>query len=77
MKKKTNHWAVDLVNAVQYDTYTKNEVISMLEALRQRCAEEATMVEDKSHHWMCPHYNIDREALRKIDVHQFIPPLTK
>lgn len=47
--------------------YTAEDCAKMLEDLRQRCAEEAKTVVT----WSI------MEAIEKIDVHQFIPPLTK
>lgn len=73
---------------MQERAFKESEVISMLEALRQRCAEEATLkwIEDgKEKKWASKIYRksdvsyitIDTSLIESIDVNQFIPPLTK
>lgn len=59
-------------------SYSEQQVIEMLNALRQRCAEEAKVI----------YINletidgiidieVDKSSITVIDLHQFIPPLTK
>ena len=65
-------------------TFTESEVIAMLSALRQMCAEEIAALHAKfttplndNESTLSSAYEIAEDVVKAIDLIQLIPPLTK